>query len=134
MKRLAMSVVIAAAVGMPSCTWMPRPTAPACDAQSVREYLSPDGKKKAVEYHSTCKEGPKPHHTAIEIADADGKNAASAMFATPQKQQPPAWPKLKVEWKSATELWVTYPARVDAQCISSPPGVTVHCVDASIAR
>jgi len=105
-----------------------------CKDEKTREIPSPDGKLKAVEYHSTCDEGPKPHHTTIEIAGPDGNNPATAMFATPQAQQPPAWPELKIDWKSEKELWITYPADVDVTCVSSPPGVAVHCLDGSIAR
>ncbi len=103
-----------------------------CDEQAVRDYPAPDGKLKAVEYHSTC-EG---WYTAtIEIAGRDNSNRATAMHARPVSQaRPPVWPTLKVEWKSDKELWITYPPGVDTTCISSPPGVSVHCLDAVIAK
>ena len=134
MKSALVLLITLCSSGLLSCSWLPGSMAPSCKDEKTREFPSPDGRRKAIEYHSTCDEGPKPHHTAIEIADADGANRASAMFATPQLQQPPSWPDLRVEWKSAGELWITYPANVDAQCISSPPGVAVHCLDGSIER
>ena len=114
-----------------SCSLLPGPMDPKCDNKTVREFPSPDGRRKAVEIHATCEGGF--YNSAVEIVE--GKDRATAMGATPTKNvQPPAWPDLKVEWKSATELWVTYPAGVTAQCISSPPGVAVHCLDGSISR
>src|SRR5690242_6533469 len=114
-----------------SCSLLPGPMDVKCDSKDVREYPSPDGRRKAVEIHSTC-EG-NTYHSTIEIAE--GRDRATAMHASPHTYpQPVSWPELKVEWKSATELWITYPAGVDAQCISSPPGVGVHCLDASIVR
>ena len=138
MKRASILLFLVSSAALISCYWLPGPMQPNCSDKSVREVPSPDGKRKAIEYHSTCDEGPKQHHTMVEIADANGSNRATAMFATPQTQQPPDWPELKIEWKSVAELWITYPDGIDAQCISSPANngvqVAVHCVDASIAR
>ncbi len=134
MKRASTLFAVLCSAAMLSCSLLPGPMAPNCKDERIRDYPSPDGKRKVIEYHSTCDEGPQPHHTMIEVADADGKNRASAMFATPHDQQKVVWPELKIEWRSPAELWVTYPAATDAQCISSPAGVAVHCLDGSIAR
>lgn len=131
MKRILGLLLIGLSLLVVACNWMPGPMDPKCDEKSVREFPSPDGRRKAVEVHSTCEGGF--YHSTIEIADV--RDRATAMHASPSKNvQPPVWPELKVEWKSATELWITYPADVDAQCISSPRGTEVHCLDASIVR
>ena len=130
MKHAISGLVIASSVAL-SCSLLPGPMDPKCDDKTVREVPSPDGRRKAVEIHSICEGGF--YHSTIELAD--GRDRATAMGATPGKSvQPPIWPELKIEWKSPTELWITYPPGVDVQCISSPPGVAVHCVDASIVR
>jgi hypothetical protein len=103
-----------------------------CEEKSVREVPSPSGILKAVEYHTTCEGW---YTGTIEIAKPDNSNRATAMHARPVSQaRPPVWPELKVEWKSDKELWITYPPGVDTTCVSSPPGVAVHCLDASIVR
>ena len=131
MKRAIVGIVIVCSALLVSCSWLPGPMDPKCDDKTVREFPSPDGRRKAVEIHSICEGGF--YHSTIEIAD--GRDRATAMGAGPhQYPQPPVWPELKVEWKSPTELWIRYPAGVDTQCISSPPGVAVHCVDAAIVR
>jgi hypothetical protein len=131
MKRWLVGVAFVSSIVMGSCSWLPGPMDPKCDEKTVRELPSPDGRRRAVEIHAICEGGF--YHSTIEVDD--GKDRATAMGASPSKYvQPPVWPKLKVEWKSARELWLSYPAGVDAQCISSPPGVAVHCVDASIVR
>ena len=118
---------------MVSCNWMPGPMQTKCDERRVREIAGPNGKVKAVEYHSVC-EG-NVHVATIEIAGAAGSDRATAMHAQlVSRTEPPVWPELKVEWKSDKELWIKYPAGVDVQCISSPPNVAVHCLDASIGR
>ena len=104
-----------------------------CEEHQFREITAPGGKVKAIEYHSTC-EGPV-YVATIEVADASGSGRATAMHARMvSRATPPVWPELKVEWKSDKELWITYPSGVDTTCVSSPPGVAVHCLDASIAR
>ena len=104
-----------------------------CDEHPVRDIAAPGGKIKAVELHSVC-EG-NTYVATIEVAGAAGKDRATAMHAQlVARTQPPAWPELKVEWKSDKELWIRYPAGVDVTCVSNPPGVTVHCLDASILR
>lgn len=131
MKALVMFLLLLCSATLVSCSWMPGPMDVKCESKDVREFPSPDGKRKAIEIHSTCEGGT--YHSTIEIAD--GTDRATAMHASPSRYpQPPAWPDLKVEWKSASELWITYPAQTDAQCISSPPGIAVHCLDGSIAR
>ncbi len=114
-----------------SCDWMPGPMDPKCDEKTVREFPSPDGRRRAVEIHSTCEGGW--YHSTIEIAD--GNDRATAMHASPTTRvDPPLWPELKVEWKSADELWVTYPAGTNVHCVSSPPGATVHCIDGALRK
>jgi hypothetical protein len=131
MNRAALFLLLVCSAVLLSCSLLPGPMDVKCDSKDVREFASPDGRRKAVEIHSTC-EG-NTYHSTIEIAA--GRDRATAMHASPhQYPQPPSWPDLKVEWKSPTELWITYPANVDAQCISSPANVAVHCLDGSIAR
>lgn len=133
MKRLWFAVIMASTAALMTCSWMPGPMDPKCDAKQIREFSSPDRTRKAVEYHTLCEDGT--YHSTVEVADAAGTDRATAMHASiHERAASPVWPDLKVEWKSAKELWVWYPAGVDAQCISSPTGVTVHCLDASIAR
>ncbi len=133
MKRRFTALLVVLTAALVGCDWMPGPMDPKCDEQTVREFASPDGHRKAIEIHSTCEGGW--YHSTIEIADAAGKDRATAMHASLHRRpDAPAWPELKVEWKSAGELWVLYPAGVDAQCVSSPPGVAVHCLDATIVR
>ena len=104
-----------------------------CDQHDVRDIAAPGGKIKAVELHSAC-EG-NVYVATIDIAGADGNRRAAAMHAQlVARTSPPAWPDLKLEWKSEKELWITYPPGVDVTCVSNPPGVTVHCLDASIMR
>lgn len=131
MKRSSVVLLLVVSAALMSCDWMPGPMDPKCDQKFVREFPSPGAKRKAIEYHTTCDDNTT--HSTIEVADADGRNSATAMHAS-LANRGQGWPELKVEWKSATELWVRYPVGVDAQCISSPPGVAVHCVDASIVR
>lgn len=106
-----------------------------CDQKFVRDIPAPGGKVKAVEYHSVC-ESPTTYVATIEIADgAVGNGRATVMHAQlVARTSPPVWPELKVDWKSDKELWITYPAGVNVTCVSSPPGVAVHCLDASIMR
>lgn len=133
MKRSSVVLFLVVSAAVVSCDWMPGPMDPKCDQKLVREFPSPDAKRKAVEYHSTCEDNTT--HSTIEIADTDGRNSATAMHANAAiRVQPLVWPELKVEWKSDNELWVAYPAGVNVQCISSPREVAVHCVDASIVR
>lgn len=114
-----------------SCDLLPGPMDPKCDEKTIREFPSPDGRRKALEIHSTCEGGM--YHSTIEIADA--KDRATAMHASATSRvAPPVWPELKVEWKSDTELWVTYASGVNVQCVSSPPGVTVHCLDGALRK
>ena len=104
-----------------------------CDEHQVRDIAAPGGKTKAVELHSVC-EG-NAYVATIDIAGTDGNRRATAMHAQlVARTAPPAWPELKVEWKSDKELWIRYPAGVDVTCVPNPPGVTVHCLDASIMR
>ena len=114
-----------------ACSLIPGPMDIKCERKWVRDFAAPDGKRKAVEYHSVCEGGF--YHSTIEVADGDGRNAATAMHAN-LSGRVQSFPELKVEWKSGNEVWIKYPENVDAQCISSPPGVAVHCVDASIVR
>ncbi len=112
---------------------MPGPMQAKCDEHQVRDVAAPGGKLKAVEYHSVC-EGPQ-YVATVEITRVPGNDRATAMHASlVARTAPPAWPDLKVDWKSDKELWITYPSGVDTTCVSSPPGVTVHCRDASITR
>ena len=111
----------------------PGPMDVKCDEHQVREIGAPGAKFKAVEYHSVC-EG-NTYVATIEVAGVSGNDRATAMHAQlVARTAPPAWPELKVEWKSEKELWIRYPAGVDVTCVSNPPGVTVHCLDASILR
>ena len=124
-------LLLASCVMLSSCSLLPGPMDVKCNSRDMRDFPSPDGRRRAVEVRSVC-EG-NTYHATIEIAD--GKDRATAMHASPHNYpQPAVWPDLKVEWKAANELWITYPAGIDAQCISSPPGVAVHCLDGSIAR
>lgn len=129
-------VVLAGCAMLTGCNWMFADLGsmnPPCEEKHIRDYASPDGRRKAVEIHSKCEGGAYP--ATIEIAATASGDRATAMHASlHERTKSPAWPELKVEWKSAKELWIMYPAGVDAQCISSPPGVTVHCIDASVRR
>jgi hypothetical protein len=97
----------------------------------AHEWPSPDGERKAVEQHFDC---PGWYALKIEITNPD-KTKAVAFDDRPVDQVRPArWPDLKVEWKSKTELWITYPPRQDTSCISNAGGVQVHCLDAAVMR
>jgi len=104
-----------------------------CDEKQIREIPAPGGRVKAVEYHRVC-EG-KVYVASINVAGGAAGDRSTAMHAQLMSPAtPPVWPDLKVEWKSDKELWITYPPGVDITCVSSPPGVAVHCLDASIVR
>lgn len=104
-----------------------------CDEHQVRDIPAPGAKIKAVELHSVCERNV--YVATIDVAGADGNRRATAMHAQlVARTPPPAWPDLKLDWKSEKELWITYPPGVDVTCVSNPPGVTVHCLDASIMR
>ena len=116
-----------------SCDWLPEPMQAKCDEKQIRDIPAPSGLVKAVEYHSVC-EG-NVYVASVNIAGGAAGDRATAMHAQlVSRATPPVWPNLKVEWKSDKELWITYPRGVDVTCVSSPPGVAVHCLDASIAR
>jgi hypothetical protein len=133
MRRLVRLFMVTPLLFASACDWLPGPMDAKCDEHQVRDIAAPGGKVKAVERHSVC-EG-NAYVATIEIAGTSGSDRATAMHAQlVARTAPPAWPELKVEWKSDKELWITYPAGVDVTCVSSPPGVAVHCLDASIAR
>lgn len=131
MSRCYAAVMIALAAMLLSCNWMPGPMDAKCEETRVQDYPAPGGKLKAVEYHNVC-EG-QAYVATVEVAGGNN-DRATAMHARLQgKPDTPLWPILSVAWKSDSELWVTYPEGVDVTCVSSPPGVTVHCIDGEVA-
>ena len=98
----------------------------------AHEWLSPDGKLKAVENRTTC---PGWYALTNDIVSSDGTTKTPAFMDRPVSQvRPEAWPNFKVDWKSDRELWITYPAGQDTTCISTAAGLQVHCVDGTVSR
>lgn len=97
----------------------------------AHEWPSPDGKRKVIESRFDC---PGWYAANLDITSPDGSKSR-AMDDRPVDQVRPAkWPELKVDWKSANEVWITYPARQDTTCMSKAGEVTVHCLDAAVTR
>jgi hypothetical protein len=125
-------LLVAPILALTSCAFMGGMDAK-CDEKQIREIPAPSGTVKAVELHSVCDGNV--YVATINVAGGAAGGRSTAMHAqSVNRASPPVWPNLKVEWKSDKELWITYPAGVDVTCVSSPPGVAVHCLDASIAR
>src|SRR4051812_26183 len=78
-----------------------------CDEKYVREFPAPGGKLKAVEYHSVC-EGNVFVATVNVAGGAAGARAPAMHAQLVSHAVPPAWPELKIDWKSDRELWITY--------------------------
>ena len=129
MNRYYAALLIVLAAASTSCQWLPGPMDVKCEDHRIREYPAPDGMLKAVEIHSVCEDGQ--YVVSVELSGRDA-DRATAMHANLRAAQPPVWPELKYDWKSNSELWVTYPAGVDVTCIANPPGATVHCIDGTI--
>lgn len=97
----------------------------------ARQWASPNGRVKAMEARFVC---PGWYAGEVRIAGADGTNSTAFTFRPVDQVRPEVWPELNVEWKSARELWITYPGRQDTTCISSAGGITVHCLDEALAQ
>lgn len=97
---------------------------------SAREWPSPDGSRKAVEYRTVC---PGWYALTIDIPGPAGRQTAFTARPVAQRR-PPEWPQLNLEWKAANELWITYPGGQDTTCISRAAGLKVHCLDAAIGK
>ena len=115
-----------------SCTWLGLGVEDKCAVTVVHSVDSPDGRLQAIESRQTCGNW---YHSTVEVS-GEGLNKATAFHGQPvDNPRPPVWPELKVEWKSARELWVTYPKDLYTTCVGSIEGrVAVHCIDGSVAR
>ena len=132
MKRCWKLLLIWPAVLLASCTWLGLGVEDKCEVSVVRTVASPDGKLQAIESRQTCGNW---YHSTVEVS-GEGLDKATAFHGQPVgNPKPPVWPELKVEWKSARELWVTYPKGLYTTCVGTIEGqVEVHCVDGSVAR
>lgn len=124
-------IVFLPVILLPSCRLMIG-NAENCNSNPTvaHEWSSPDGKRKLVESRFDC---PGWYALKLEITSPDGTKALALDDRPVDQVRPAQWPDLKVDWKSPTEVWVTYPARQDTTCISKAGDVTVHCLDGSIA-
>jgi hypothetical protein len=132
MRRCWRLLLIAPTVLLAGCTWLGVGVEDKCAVTVAHTASSPDGQMQAIESRQTCGNW---YYSTVEVS-GNGLDKATAFHGQPvNNPKPPVWPELKVEWKSARELWVTYPKDLYSTCVGSIEGkVEVHCIDGSTAR